>query len=178
VYKKAGTITSNKPHRLYYCINCISVEIMGYIKTLFLSSLLVRTVPAAILQLSRVGWTATSDSFKIGNEPSKAIDNNVNSFWSSNYNPDDPLPNYITIDMQSTRIVTSVSIQPRQDSPNGRFGEHRIELSTDGTNWNTPVAVGTFVSCPRPNSKRFTTDDIGVFAYNAQYMSVYDEARI
>ena len=119
---------------------------MGHIRTFFLSALLLQAVPAAILQLSSVGWTATSDSFKVGNEPSKAIDNDVGSFWSSNYSPDDPLPNYITVDMQSTRIVTSVSIQPRQDSPNGRIGEHRIELSTDGTNWNTPVAVGTFVS--------------------------------
>ena len=49
--------------------------------------------------------------------------------------------------MKSNYVVTDVSIQPRQDgSGNGRIGQHRIELSTDGTSWSAPVAIGTYVN--------------------------------
>ncbi|KAF2798557.1 carbohydrate-binding module family 32 [Melanomma pulvis-pyrius CBS 109.77] len=120
---------------------------MGYFTMLLLPLLLLRAVRGANLPISRTGWTATADSFRPGNEPSKAIDSNAASFWHSNYGPDDPLPNSITIDMQTQHTVTGVSIQPRQDGrANGRIGQHQIELSTDGTNWGAAVAIGTYLN--------------------------------
>lgn len=107
---------------------------------------LLHIVAAASVALNRAGWTATADSFQTGNEPSKAIDGNPSTFWHSAYSPDDPLPNTITLDMKSSFLVNAVSIQPRQDtSTNGRIGQHKIELSGDGTSW-TQVAVGTYIN--------------------------------
>lgn len=105
---------------------------------------LLHIITAASVALNRAGWTATADSFQTGNEPSKAIDGNPSTFWHSAYSPDDPLPNTITLDMKASFLINAVSIQPRQDtSTNGRIGQHRIELSGDGTTW-TQVAVGTY----------------------------------
>ncbi|KAF2865028.1 hypothetical protein BDV95DRAFT_600043 [Massariosphaeria phaeospora] len=120
---------------------------MAPLALLFLSFSLLPVVTPASVPLSRNGWTATADSFQVGNEPSKAIDGDSNSIWHTKFNPDDPLPNSITIDMKNSYVVNGVSIQPRQDNVgNGRIGEHRIELSTDGNNWGSAVAVGAYVN--------------------------------
>lgn len=97
-------------------------------------------------QLDRSGWTATADSFQPGNEPSKAIDGNINTFWHTQFNPSvKPYPHNIVIDMKTLYWVNKVSYQPRQDgSNNGNIGQHRIELSQDGTNWGTPLGIGTY----------------------------------
>jgi galactose oxidase len=119
---------------------------MSLISFLLFTLSLLQVVASASIALSRTGWTATADSFHVGNEPSKALDGDAATFWHSEYSPDDPLPNSITIDMKSSFLVNSVSIQPRQDgSGNGRIGQHKIELSTDNTNW-VQVAVGTYVN--------------------------------
>ncbi|KAF2014579.1 carbohydrate-binding module family 32 [Aaosphaeria arxii CBS 175.79] len=120
---------------------------MVFLRYTFVSFLLIDTIIGAYFPINRQGWTATADSFQDGNEPSKAIDGNANTFWHSRYNPDDPLPNSITIDMKQSFSVNGVSYQPRQDgSGNGRIGQHRIELSADGQSWGQPVAIGTYVN--------------------------------
>lgn len=102
---------------------------------------------SASIPLFRGGWTATADSFQPGDEPAKAIDGNAGSIWHSRYDPTiDPLPNWINIDMKVLYLINGVSIQPRQDgNGNGRIGQHRIEVSTDNSNWIL-VATGTFAN--------------------------------
>jgi galactose oxidase len=107
---------------------------------------LFKSALSASISLNRNGWTATADSQHAGNEASKAIDGDANTFWHSEYTPNDPLPNTITIDMKSSYLVNGVSIQPRQDgSGNGRIGQHKIELSADNSAW-TQVAIGAYVN--------------------------------
>lgn len=110
-------------------------------------------------QLDRSGWTATADSFQPGNEPSKAIDGNINTFWHTQFNPSvKPFPHNIVIDMKTLYWVNKVSYQPRQDGlSNGNIGQHRIELSLDGTNWGTPVGIGTYADT---NNIKTTTVEI------------------
>ncbi|KAF2274058.1 galactose oxidase [Westerdykella ornata] len=126
---------------------------------------LLQRVGSASVPLDRTGWEATADSFHAGNEPAKAIDGNEGTFWHSEYAPDNPLPNTITIDMKGNYIVNGVSIQPRQDgSGNGRIGQHIIETSVDNSNWNR-VAVGAYVNDA-------TTKKTSFVARQARYVRV------
>jgi len=99
------------------------------------------------VQLSSTGWTATADSFQPGYPPSNAIDGNANTFWHTPFGAGgNPLPHYITIDMQQSQLVNSVAYQPRQDGQsNGNIGGHQISISADGVNFNTPKVLGTWM---------------------------------
>lgn len=124
-----------------------------------LAASLIRAVVPASVSINRQGWTATADSFHAGNEPSKAIDGDANSFWHSEYTPsDDPLPNWIIVDMKSTYNIHAISYTPRQDGvANGNIGAHRIETSTDGSNWGSPVAIGTYFNDVTTKKTTFVT---------------------
>jgi galactose oxidase len=121
---------------------------MGIITTFLLTALLfIREVHSVTAAVDRTAWTATADSFQVGNEPSKVLDGNAASFWHSRYDPTlDTLPNWILIDMNATYNIHTVEYTPRQDRANGRIGSHRIEVSVDGTNWGEPVAQGTWAN--------------------------------
>ncbi|KAL6706706.1 hypothetical protein ACN47E_005248 [Coniothyrium glycines] len=111
-----------------------------------LSTVLFTGLGASVLTaINRTGWTTSADSFQIGNEPSKALDGDANTFWHSRYSPSlDTLPNWIVVDMLSTYNVQAITTLPRPSSnANGRIGGHRIEVSTDNATW-TIVAVGTY----------------------------------
>lgn len=108
--------------------------------------LFVNAVSSASVAINRKDWTATADSFQVGNEPAKAIDNNATTFWHSRYSPTpvDTLPNWITVDLKATYNVNAVSTQPRPaDNANGRIGGHKIEVSIDNSTWEV-VALGTY----------------------------------
>lgn len=122
--------------------------------------------PFALVANDRTGWTATADSFQPGNEAHNVLDGNANTFWHTHYNPDANLPHTLTIDMKSARYVNGLSYQPRQDgSANGNIGQHKIYLSTDGTNFGAPVAVGTYRSDPDTKTTVFA-------ATNARYVRI------
>lgn len=107
---------------------------------------LILQVQSASVPIDRSGWTATADSFQTGYEPSNAIDGNDASLWHSEYTPNvDPLPHWIVLDMKAQFNIHAISIQPRPDEsgPNGRIGGHKIEVSTDNTNWRL-AALGTY----------------------------------
>lgn len=80
--------------------------------------------------ISESGWTATCDSSQAGNDCSMALDGNATTFWLSESSPDSTaLPHSITIDMKSSHLVGSITIQPRQDgNNNGHIGQHTISL--------------------------------------------------
>ena len=100
-----------------------------------------KVVPLAAMD----AWTATADTSQAGNDPSKALDGNTNTFWHSEYSPVlTQLPHTYTVDMKSNLLINSISYQPRQDGkPNGNIGQHVIQWSLNNVNWNT-VAIGTW----------------------------------
>ncbi|KAL5414523.1 hypothetical protein PMIN04_008983 [Paraphaeosphaeria minitans] len=126
---------------------CCLTFTMATFLSLFSTLLLIRDVVSVSAPIMRSVWTATADSFSQGNEPQKAIDANLNTFWHSQFNPSpDALPNWIIVDMKNTYNIHAVGYLPRQDgSANGRIGGHKIEVSTDGTNWNL-AATGTYLN--------------------------------
>lgn len=93
-------------------------------------------------------WTATADSNQPGYPPSNVLDNNLDTFWHTPFGANgNPLPHYLIIDMKTTqKAVNQVAYIPRQDgSSNGNVGEHIIDTSLDGVNWNAPSVLGTYM---------------------------------
>lgn len=109
--------------------------------------------------INRDNWAVTCDSQQPGNECSKAIDGNRDTFWHTTWGSSDPKPPHTyTIDMKSTQSVNGISMLPRQDgSPNGWIGRHNVFLSTDGKNWASPVATGTWYADNTEKYSNFET---------------------
>ena len=80
--------------------------------------------------IDRASWTVTCDSEQTGNECTKAIDGDPNTFWQTNSSPEGaPLPHSITIDLKLSLLVGNITIQPRQDGSNdGHIGQHIVTL--------------------------------------------------
>ena len=77
--------------------------------------------------IPRDGWTVTCDSAQPGNDCSNALDGNADTFWLSG--SDATLPQSIVVDMQTSRIVGNITIQPRNDgNSNGNIGQHQVFL--------------------------------------------------
>ncbi|MFJ3978171.1 discoidin domain-containing protein [Streptomyces sp. NPDC090021] len=104
--------------------------------------------PAATVDLSRAGWTATASDEETTGENGRAanvLDGNANTIWHSKWtSPAAPLPHSITIDMHRTAVVSALVYAPRADGPNGRAGAYTVSTSTDGTSFGSPVASGTW----------------------------------
>ncbi|KAI8940751.1 hypothetical protein NX059_002016 [Plenodomus lindquistii] len=114
---------------------------------------------SANVALSRTGWTAVADSYQVGNEPTKALDNDAATFWHSKYSPVPiaPLPHWIVVDMKATYNVQAVSIQPRPaGNANGRIGGHKVEVSMDNSNWQL-AALGTYNNDATTKKTTFVT---------------------
>jgi galactose oxidase len=108
--------------------------------------------------LPRIGWTASADSeawsyYAAGN----VLDGNGTTMWHTAFTGTvPPLPHSITIDMQTTQLVSGLSYLPRQDtSMNGTIGQYAIYVSSDGTNWGSPVATGTWADNRTPKEAVF-----------------------
>lgn len=128
--------------------------------------------PFALVANDRAGWTATADSYQVGNEPQLVLDDNANTFWHTHYNPDAPQPHTLTIDMKTARYVSGISYQPRQDgNPNGNIGQHKIYVSVDGNNFGAPVAIGTY----RNDGETKTTSWQSV---NARYVKITTQTEV
>lgn len=121
--------------------------------------LFLSTARLAEAQISRAAWIVTADSYESGNPPIDAIDNNTATIWHTEYAPVEvPLPHNITIDMQQTYNIESLTYLPRQDgNNNGHIGEHQIVISTNGVTWSSPVAIGTYLDDVSLKTTTFTT---------------------
>jgi galactose oxidase len=103
--------------------------------------------PAIGPALPRAGWTVSADSEASAKyAASNVLDGNGTTIWHTPYSGTiPPLPHSITIDMQSAQLVSGLSYLPRQDSPlTGTIGQYSISVSSDGSNWESSVASGTW----------------------------------
>ncbi|KID84301.1 Galactose oxidase, beta-propeller [Metarhizium guizhouense ARSEF 977] len=99
--------------------------------------------PIANGEIDRAGWKVTCDSFEPGNECSKAIDGNNDTFWHTKFEGSN-VPHQIVVDFGSTHNINGISALPRQDgNDHGYMAQHDVAVSTDGSNWET-VAAGTW----------------------------------
>ncbi|MFJ3922146.1 discoidin domain-containing protein [Streptomyces sp. NPDC090022] len=104
--------------------------------------------PAATVDLSRTGWTATAGDEETAGENGRAghvLDGDNTTIWHSKWSaPAAPLPHSITIDMHRTAVVSALVYQPRADGANGRAGAYTVTTSADGVAYGAPVAAGTW----------------------------------
>ncbi|EXK84413.1 galactose oxidase [Fusarium oxysporum f. sp. raphani 54005] len=112
--------------------------------------------------INRDKWRVTCDSQHEGDECSKAIDGDRDTFWHTAWaagGTNDPKPPHtITIDMGSSQNVNGLSVLPRQDgSDHGWIGRHNVFLSTDGKNWGDAVATGTWFADNTEKYSNFET---------------------
>ena len=102
--------------------------------------------------LPRTGWTVSADSQAPAYAASNVLDGDGMTIWHTPYTgviP--PLPHGITIDMHAIQQVSGLSYLPRQDSSlNGTIGKYSVSVSTDGSNWGSPVASGTWANDRTP----------------------------
>lgn len=99
--------------------------------------------PIANGEIDRAGWKVTCDSFEPGNECSKAIDGNNDTFWHTKFEGSN-VPHQIVVDFGSTHNINGISALPRQDgNDHGYIAQHDVAVSTDGSSWET-VAAGTW----------------------------------
>ncbi|GGZ64150.1 hypothetical protein GCM10010371_24560 [Streptomyces subrutilus] len=104
--------------------------------------------PAATVDLSRAGWTATASDEETAGENGRAanvLDGNATTLWHSRWSaPAAPFPHSITIDTHRTTAVSALVYHPRPDGANGRAGAYTVTTSADGATFGAPVATGTW----------------------------------
>jgi hypothetical protein len=102
--------------------------------------------------ISKSGWKLKSvDSQETSGEngaAANAFDGNPSTIWHTQWSAANPAcPHEIQIDLGATYNVSSFSYLPRQDGGvNGDIAKYEFYVSTDGTNWGSAVATGTFDS--------------------------------
>ncbi|KAI9851152.1 MAG: hypothetical protein M1838_004361 [Thelocarpon superellum] len=153
----AGAIAAHPPHP-----EAVKVEARDV--ALPQSNILrVRQAPPVSGQaLNQTGWTIAADSFEWPWIPYNLIDGDPTTYWHTEWVPDLALlPHNVTIDMQTTENVNGIAYLPRQDGAsnplggsNGNIGQHQIFLSTDCTDFGSPVAFGTYID---NNMTKYTT---------------------
>lgn len=92
------------------------------------------------------------------NSMKSAVDGNVNSCWTTVLNQFylAPYPHEIQLSLSKESTVSGIKYTPRQDKEQGRIGKYEIYVSSDGKEWGTPVAEGTFKPGKMMQEIRFT----------------------
>jgi hypothetical protein len=117
-------------------------------------------VPILLGVIPHIGMSATADSYQANYssgccEANFAIDDNPSTLWHSQFDPYQPLPHEITLDLGGSYNTTGLLYLPRQDGNyNGNITSYTISVSTDGTNF-TQVASGTWADNPTLKSAQF-----------------------
>ena len=85
-----------------------------------------------------------------------SFDGNPATFWHTKYCPSTaPLPHQIEINLGASYTIKGFTYLPRQDGcSHGWVSQYQFYVSSDGVNWGTAVASGTFnygsatIACP------------------------------
>lgn len=105
-------------------------------------------------ELDRTGWTATADSEETTGEGSNGsakwiLDGDINTYWHSIWQNGDgkrAVPYEIVIDTKSTHTFAQIGMIQRNHATYNDTGRGEFYISSDGTNWGSPV--GTFDMLP------------------------------
>ncbi|MCK5506964.1 MAG: discoidin domain-containing protein, partial [Desulfobacterales bacterium] len=100
--------------------------------------------------LPRENWTLHFvDSEEVNAKDLRAIhafDGQTSTHWHTEWYLRDPLPPHeVQINLNDTYNIDGFRYLPRQDgNENGRIAQYEFYISSDGTNWGSPVASGVF----------------------------------
>jgi alpha-glucosidase len=112
-------------------------------------SFLASTVPPPppSNSISHTGWTLKyADTQESGWAATNAFDGSSGTFWNTPWKTTKTAcPHEIQINLGQSYSLNSFSYLPRQDgNTNGIIANYEFYVSSDGVNWGTPVAKGTF----------------------------------
>jgi hypothetical protein len=102
------------------------------------------------IPIPQSGWSLLSvDSQEVscGNYGAvNSFDGNPSTFWHTQWCPSvAPLPHQISINLGASYNVSGFTYLPRQDGcSNGWISQYQFYVSTDGVNWGSPAASGSF----------------------------------
>ncbi len=126
----------------------------------------VREVSAHDNALPKTSWQFISvdseESDSLDGSALNAIDSNGSTFWITQLNTDGAgsppgYPHEMQIDLGKTYPLSGFQYLPRQDgSTTGDIAQYNFYVSTDGVNWGSPVASGTFANSPLQKQVTFT----------------------
>ncbi len=85
------------------------------------------------------------------------FDGDTQTFWHTKYLGGAPYPPHeIQINLGTLYDISGLRCLPRQDGGlTGRINRYEVYISTNGTNWGSPVAQGAFVNSPFEQEIRF-----------------------
>ncbi len=116
----------------------------------------VREVSAHDASLPKTSWKVISadseESDTLDGSALNAIDSNGGSFWMTQINTNGggnppTYPHEMQVDLGKTYPLTGFQYLPRQDgSSAGWIAQYNFFVSTDGVNWGSAVASGTFAN--------------------------------
>ena len=130
--------------------------------------------------LPQTGWNLyyvdTEEIVSADQAAQYAFDGDPNTFWHSEWimnNPDSVHPHEIQIDLGADYYLNGFRYLPRQDRSNGRIKDYEFYVSTDGMNWGTPVASGTFPNTAAEQEVLFPVT-VGSYIRLVALTEVYD----
>ncbi|KOU27485.1 hypothetical protein ADK52_08530 [Streptomyces sp. WM6372] len=85
------------------------------------------------------------------------LDGDSATIWHTEwYAATAPMPHEITLDLGTPYNVSALHCLPRQAQSNGRIADYQVFTSTDGVNWGTAAATGTFANTTAQQDVPFT----------------------
>ena len=111
----------------------------------------------AAVPLPQDNWSLVyTNSEHPGYEAIHAFDGDPGTLWHTNYDNPIPHPHEIRISLGGLYSISGFRYLPRQDDTNARISQYAFYVSTDGSNWGTPVATGTFPDSAAEQQVLFT----------------------
>ncbi len=114
----------------------------------------LRTLYREPTALKRMGASVTADSAQPGYEARLVIDDDPATLWHTAWDPVEPLPHSLVIDLKAPQEVFGLKYTPRADMANGRIAKYEIHASDEGRNWRQ-VAAGQWPNRAAAQTVRF-----------------------
>ncbi|MCX6257150.1 MAG: discoidin domain-containing protein [Bacteroidia bacterium] len=93
-----------------------------------------------------------------------SFDDDPGTIWHTRWSTgDDPYPHEIRIDLGDTFRLYRFTYLTRQDGENGRIKDYKLYISSDTTNWGTPVNTGQFVNTSAPQTIELNPSVVGKY---------------
>lgn len=111
------------------------------------------TIGEASVLIPQTSWTLHDvNSEETSGEDGAAVnafDGNIATIWHTGWSASEPThPHEIQINLGSSNNIDRLTYLPRQNGVNGTISDYEIYVSSDGINWGSPVAAGTWGNSP------------------------------
>ncbi|UIR55328.1 discoidin domain-containing protein [Sphingobacterium sp. SRCM116780] len=86
-------------------------------------------------------------------EAANLLDGDPSTIWHSMYSVTvAQYPHWVDFDAAAIKTIKAFTYTPREGGGNGNIKGYKLQISTDGKNWGTPVAEGNFENNGKPKT--------------------------